>query len=438
MHPPVAPSEVVVKRLGGAQFASPLQRFHPATTADFDAREQRILLNIITGDNNRFAEPVAFECAGPHQKLYFDPSRVTAAIVSCGGLCPGVNNVIRALTYTLLRRYKAKLVLGARYGYEGLNPAFGHELVELDIPKVGVIHTRGGTFLGSSRGQQPVEVMVDQLQANGIDMLFTIGGDGTLRGAHAIQNEITRRGLNIAVVGIPKTIDNDIGFIDKSFGTETAFSTAQQILANAHNEAYDCFNGIALVKLMGRDSGFIAANAALASPDVNYVLIPEMHFALEGENGLLNTLQRRLAGHGHALIVVAEGAGQNLFSDAPRQRDASGNVLHHDIGPRLKSELTTHLRNAGIRHTIKYIDPSYIIRSAPANANDSKFCNQLAQNAVHAAMAGRTDCVIGFLHNHFTVMPIPLAVRERMKVNLQSNLWFDVLEATGQPAQMYD
>jgi len=274
---------------------------------------------------------------------------------------------------------------------------------------------------------------VDTLEVHNINILFTIGGDGTLRGAHAIYEEIERRGLKIAVVGIPKTIDNDINFIDKSFGFETAFAIADEIVRNAHNEARGAYNGIAIVKLMGRDSGFIAANAALATQEANFVLIPEMYFTIEG---LCRALRERLERRHHALIIVGEGAGQYFFKDAKQERDPSGNIKYKDIGLFLKNKIKECLTSQGVRHTIKYIDPSYIIRSAPANPNDSKFCNLLAQNAVHAAMAGKTDVVIGHWNQHFTLLPIPAAVRERKRINLESELWWNVLETTGQPPQM--
>ena len=266
--------------------------------------------------------------------------------------------------------------------------------------------------------------MVDTLEILNINVLFCIGGDGTLRGAHAIHNEIEKRKLKISIAGIPKTIDNDIDLIQKSFGFETAFS-----IANA-------YNGIALVKLMGRDSGFIAANAALAIQEVNFVLIPEITFDLYGPHGFFNALKKRLEARHHAVIVVAEGAAQEFFDCAENSKDVSGNVKYKDIGIFLKDKISEEFKKESFPHSIKYIDPSYIIRSAPANANDSKFCNLLAQNAVHAAIAGKTDFVIGFWNNQFTLMPIEIVVAKRKKIDVEGELWWNVLEATGQPISM--
>jgi 6-phosphofructokinase 1 len=301
---------------------------------------------------------------------------------------------------------------------------------------VNSIHLSGGTLLGSSRGDQDVEKMVDTLDILNINVLFCIGGDGTLRGAHAISKEIEKRELKISVAGIPKTIDNDIDLIQKSFGFETAFSIANDIIMNAHNEARGAYNGIALVKLMGRDSGFIAANAVLAIQEVNFVLIPEINFDLHGPRGFLQILKKRLEDRHHAVIVVAEGAGQEFFQDRSDSKDPSGNIKLKDIGVYLKEKISQEFQSMGFPHSIKYIDPSYIIRSAPANANDSKFCNLLAQNAVHAALSGRTDFVVGFWNNQFTVMPIEMVVAKRKIIDVEGELWWNVLEATGQPISM--
>lgn len=380
--------------------------------------------------------PLSFEKAGPREHIFFDPSKTKVAIVTCGGLCPGLNNVIRSLVMELHYRYNVKRILGIKYGYEGFISEYNHEVVELTPEDVDDIHLFGGSILGSSRGNQDVGAIVDAIENMNVNILFCIGGDGTLRGAKAIYDEITNRNLKIAIAGIPKTIDNDICFIEKSFGFETAFSIAYNVIRDAHNEAKGAYNGIALVKLMGRDSGFIAANATLSMQEVNFVIIPEIDFDLYGEKGFINVLKQRLTLKKHALIVVAEGAGQFLFHDNCITKDASGNVLNKDIGVYLKDIISEELKKDKFTHSIKYIDPSYIIRSAAANANDSKFCSQLAQNAVHGAMAGKTGFVVGNWNYNFTYLPIAVTVEHRKKINLESELWWNVLEVTGQPVSM--
>lgn len=432
-----------IKSLGEPRFESPLKlsKVSDDDVYDYILDSDRILYNDSVNALKEYeesgSEPLSLEKAGPRENLFFDPSKTNAAIVSCGGLCPGMNDVIRSLVMEMHYRYGVQKVFGIRYGYSGFIPEYGFEPVELTPEKVTDIHLFGGTILGSSRGQQSVERIVDFLVEKEIDILFTIGGDGTLRGAHDLYEEVAKRGLKISIAGIPKTIDNDICFIEKSFGFETAFTIATQVIRGAHNEAIGAYNGIALIKLMGRDSGFIAANAAIAMPEVNFVLVPEMEFDLHGEKGFLKALENRLQSRHHAVVVVAEGAGQELFDKSNETiKDASGNVVHNDIGLFLKHEINKYFKILGIDFSIKYIDPSYTVRSAPATANDSMFCSLLAQNAVHGAMAGKTDFVTGTWHNQFIYLPIPIAIEKRKKIDLESPDWWYVLEATGQPVKM--
>lgn len=438
----MANGEYEVKTLGKCSVGSPLNLSEVVGDGVYNYVEDtdRVLLDptlecfMKCREKNEY--PVSFEKAGPRKNIYFDPSKSKAAIVTCGGLCPGLNDVIRSLVMHMHYRYGVDRILGFKYGYEGFIAKYKHNVVELTPQLVESIHLSGGSILGSSRGPQEVGDIVDTLERMNINMLFTIGGDGTLRGAYDITQEIEKRGLKIAVAGIPKTIDNDINLIERSFGFETAFSIATNVLRDAHNEAHGAYNGIALVKLMGRESGFIAAHAALSIQEVNFVLLPEMDFELHGNKGFLAQLKKRLVDRHHALVVVAEGAGQHLFKKQDLEKDASGNVKLKDIGLFLKKQISAELKKQNFPFSIKYIDPSYIIRSAPANANDSKFCAQLAQNAVHAAMAGRTGYVVGNWNNIFTLLPIPLAIKERKKINLESELWWNVLETTGQPVKM--
>lgn len=433
-----------VKSLGNRRVKSPLvlSKTKGDGVYNYVDDDDRILYNPSIKSIKKYTEdgilPISFEKAGPKEYIYFDPSKTKVGIVNCGGLCPGLNNVIRGLVMQLWYRYNVRRIFGFQYGYEGFIAAFNHPYVELTPKLVANIHTIGGTILGSSRGHQDISEIVDTLEINNINILFTIGGDGTQDGAHVIHQEIEKRGLKIAIVGIPKTIDNDINFVNKTFGFETAFTIANDIIRNAHNEAKGAYNGIAIIKLMGRDSGFIAANAALATQEANFVLVPEMKFTLEGENGFLNVLKRRLEKSHHALIIVGEGAGQFLFKEDKHETDKSGNVKYQDIGLYLKKVISEEFKKQNFPHTIKYIDPSYIIRSAEANANDSKFCNLLAQNAVHAGMAGYTDVIIGHWSKNFTLLPIPAAVKHRKVINLESELWWNVLETTGQPVKMMD
>jgi 6-phosphofructokinase 1 len=380
-------------------------------------------------------EPLSFEEAGAREMIYFEPSRTTVGVVTCGGLCPGLNDIIRGIVNQCHHQYGITRIYGFRYGYEGLVQRYGHTPVMLKPASVAQAHNFGGTLLGSSRGKQDIGEMVDTLEDMGVDILFVIGGDGTLRGAAEIVKEIEVRGLKKAVVGIPKTIDNDIMYLDKSFGFETAFAAAVQAVKCAYTEATGAVNGIGLVKLMGRDSGFIACFAALAGSNVDFVLIPEVPFELEGQNGLLENLRYRLAKRGSAVIVVAEGAGQHLMK-VNSATDASGNQRYGDIGLFLKDRVNDFFKERRMEVNLKYIDPSYIVRSVPANPADNVYCSRLAQSAVHAAVAGKTGMLVGRWHSSFVNLPLELVIHGRRKVDPAQELWHSVLESTGQPPAM--
>lgn len=429
-----------IPNLGFASYPSPLENLREESYANFVSDDRhRVLfdhsLEKVATAMESESEPISIERSGPRNRIFFDPEKTTCAVVTCGGLCPGLNDVIRGLVMTLSYAYGVKNILGIPYGYEGFIDRYGHPIVNLTPKSVSNIHTEGGSILGTSRGPQSKVAIVDKLVSLHVDILFVIGGDGTLRGASDIVSEISRRGLKISVVGVPKTIDNDLEYVDKSFGFETAFAEAVRIIRCAHSEARGHANGVGLVKVMGRDSGFIAAFAALAENCVNYVLIPESPFQLEGKNGLIAQLDSRLSGRGHAVVVVAEGAGQHLMQNDPSATDASGNAKFGDIGPFLKGRIESHFKASGKEITVKYIDPSYIIRSVPTSPQDAIYCLRLAQHAVHAAMAGKTDMVVGRWHGHHVNLPISVVTVRRRKVSLQGDLWLSVLEATGQPAQ---
>lgn len=389
---------------------------------------------IIRDEANPDAVPRAwFELAGPRARLFHDPAETRAGIVTCGGLCPGLNDVIRSVFLELRYGYGIGEVIGFRGGYQGLDPANGLEPIVLTQEIVATIHQQGGTMLGTSRGPVDIGRAVDALIVRRINVLFTIGGDGTQRGGNALFAEASRRGHALSVVGIPKTIDNDVAFVARSFGFLTAVEEAAHVLDRAHTEARSVQNCVALVKLMGRHAGFIALGATVASQDVNVTLIPEVPFALEGPRGLLAHLERRVRDRGHALVVVAEGAGQDLLARASTGRDASGNVKLADIGPFLRERFEAHFAAAGVPLVMRYIDPSYLVRSSAANAADSILCDQFARHAVHAAMAGRTGVVVGYLHDQFVHVPIDLLTSRTKRVEPDGLAWSAVLAATGQP-----
>jgi 6-phosphofructokinase 1 len=427
--------DLTIQTLGECTIPSPVNAsyFVPAT--------KRLLFNTYLDEHDSVKSPdgtpLSFEVAGPREKIFFDPSKTKAAIVTCGGLCPGINDVIRSLVMELHYRYGVHNVIGIRYGFQGFIPKFGHPVVQLTPDVVKDINNMGGSILSSSRGREDISQIVDALKRMNVDLLFCIGGDGTMRGAEGITNEITRRGLNIGVVGIPKTIDNDLNLIQKSFGFDTAVSESVKAIQCAHTEAKGAPNGIGLVKIMGREAGHIAASAALAQNDVNFVLIPELPFDLDGEKGLLKALEKRLKASGHCVILVAEGAGQEHLKQQIQkgETDASGNIRLLDIGAFLKKTIEDHFANMGIEVNLKYIDPSYMIRSVPANACDSRYCGALGQYAVHAGMAGKTGMIVGLVKDEYVHIPLK-AISSGTRLDPRGNVWMRVLEATGQPPSL--
>jgi len=429
--------DTTISTLGPLKITSPIRRGEKGSLSrSFVHDTDRVVLDVNLNNLIKMIEEgkdfPAFELAGPRSKIYFDPSKLRCALVTCGGLCPGLNDIIRAIVLELFYGYGVRNIYGFKFGLQGFIPKYGHDIMDLKPEVVVNIHEMGGSILGSSRGAQSVDAIVDSLERMSIGILFMIGGDGTLMAASKITDVITQRDLKISVIGIPKTIDNDIYMVSRSFGFHTAVDVATQAIKGAHNESEGYPNGIGLIKLMGRYSGFIAATAALAQQDVNFVLIPEVDFDLEGPDGFLDSLERRLKHRGHAVIVVAEGAGQKFFDAQTTERDKSDNIRLQDIGLFLKNTILSYFDRKNIEVSLKYIDPSYMIRSLPANANDNIFCSFLGRNAVHAGMAGKTKLLIGRWNNHFVHLPLSASAGKRKQIDPKGKLWMGVLGATGQ------
>lgn len=415
-----------ITQLGEARYESPIT---------FSSSDDFFTPSIVQWQGGKAPDDLLlFEKAGPRRNLFFDAAQTRAAIVTCGGLCPGLNNVIRSVTRELIRGYGVKSVLGIRGGYRGLDPDRGKPPIELTDDVVEDIHKEGGTMLGTSRGPVDMGIAVDFLIKQGVNILFTVGGDGTQRGGNALFEEAKKRGHALAVVGIPKTIDNDVRYVSRTFGFGTAVDEAVRVINSAHTEARSVDNGVALVKLMGRHAGFIAAAATVASQDVNFCLVPELPFTLQGQGGLLAALERRLEKKDHAVVIVAEGAGQELLG-ASGEKDASGNTKLQDIGLFLRDALNTHFKAKGTEMTMRYFDPSYQIRGCPANTEDALLCDRMGRQAVHAAMAGRTGLVISYLHGQYVHVPISVIAEGSKRVDLDGELWRAVRSSTGQPAK---
>lgn len=433
--------DFTVPTLGPATIPSPIKMSNTVGDhlVNYVRDDDRILYDIFTNPaRTEFSvdRTQMLERSGPRGELYFDPSHVRVGVVSCGGLCPGINDVIRSIVRCLWFEYGVRRILGIRNGYKGFLPEYGFDDAELDPEIVDDIHNVGGSVLGTSRGGgEQTERIADAIERLNLNILFTIGGDGTQRGSTLIGKELERRGQKVAVVGIPKTIDNDLLIIQKSFGFETAVARASEAVLSAHTEAHSTINGIGLVKLMGRESGLIAAHTALSVNEANFVLIPEIPFELDGEKGLLRQLQHRLEVSNHAVIVVAEGAGQQLLESLNRT-DASGNKVLADVGLFLKQRIQRYFNDLGIEINLRYIDPSYMIRSSKADSTDAFYSSRLGSNAVHAAMAGKTRVLVGLVNDHYVYLPTETVVAGRKHVDPEGSLWRDVLSATQQPEVM--
>ena len=410
--------------LGEPQYNSPIRHFVSDSL--------RLPNHIIHGLQPSAEDDLLFELAGAREKLFFDPSQTRVGIVTCGGLCPGLNDVIRSLFLELYYAYGIREVIGFRGGYKGLDPVRGKEPLWLTPRLVDGIQQEGGTILGTSRGPVDTGMAVDNLIGRGVNILFTIGGDGTQRGGNEIYQEAKKRGYALSVVGIPKTIDNDVAFVTHTFGYSTAVEEAVSVLDRAHTEARSVENGISLVKLMGRHAGFIAAGATIASQDANFIFVPEIPFTLDGPNGFLAALKERIMDRAHAVIVVAEGAGQDLLQASSLEPDASGNLKLADIGLFLRERIENYFKTEGIPMVMRYFDPSYLVRSSRANSEDSILCDLFARNAVHAAMAGKTGLVIGYLHDQFIHVPIELLTSRKKTLDSKGIIWTAALAATGQ------
>jgi 6-phosphofructokinase 1 len=395
--------------------------------------DELVMGHIIKNDSKehtRRAE-VANGCvrANAARDIYWAPEKVKVGMVTCGGLCPGLNSIIREITNVLWYDYGIKDITGMTGGYNGLSHPEQFEPMELNPSVVRTIHMQGGSILKAGRGGLECEKIINNLRDRGINVLFVIGGDGTQFAAHLLFKEAKKQDYQLSIVGVPKSIDNDVLFIDKTFGFESAVATASDIIRNAWVEASSCENGVGVVKLMGRDAGFVAVYASLASTLVDVTLIPEVDFKLaDVHNHVYNTLKRK----GHCVVVVAEGAGQKFV--ATDAKDATGHQVYGDIGVFMKDSINAYLKDKGGR--CFYIDPSYIIRSCPIRPNDHIYCLRLASDAVHTAMRGYSGVCVGALHNVICIFPSNIIASGKRKMGVNSSFWQHAVQRSKMPVTL--
>jgi len=421
------------------------ERNFGAYTRDDDV----VLFDIIRGDKSG-TDAMAFKRAGCRKMICWKGSEVKAAIITCGGLCPGLNVVINEIVEVLYFEYGVNSIYGVKGGYRGLVDG-GYGLIELNPTVVKGINRKGGTILWSSRGgispaspPEEIEKILNKLESYGINMLYIIGGDGTHRGAYRLYQHAKAREKKMIIAGIPKTIDNDMGVIDSSFGFNSAVEQATKAIFSAVTEA-TCNkpNGVGIVKLMGRHAGYIACHATLASRQVDMCLINEDPFLeTNGPEAMAEYIEKTVQDKGHAVIVVAEGAGNNFLKSLRSgmesvEKDAGGNEALSNICDYLIDYLKQHFKQRSKACTVKFIDPSYMIRSVAANASDNVMCLVLAQNAVHGAMAGYTGFTSGLVNNRSVMIPMPVIMATSPSfLNPRGRTWSRVLAATQQPVTM--
>mmetsp|Transcript_20291 Transcript_20291/g.48093 ORF Transcript_20291/g.48093 Transcript_20291/m.48093 type:complete len:415 (+) Transcript_20291:167-1411(+) len=367
--------------------------------------------------------------ANAARQLFWEPNKVKAAVVTCGGLCPGLNSIIRGVTKCLWNEYGVREILGITAGYNGLSDPETHPPVKLTEEMVRDIHMKGGSIIKAARGGFDAEKICDNLQRLGITVLFLVGGDGTQFAGHLLYEAARKRRLAVSIVGIPKSIDNDVVLFDRTFGFDTAVAKASEVIRNALVEASSCDRGVGIVKLMGRDSGFVAMHAATAADVVDLCMIPEVKVDMKD---VIEHVDATLAKKKYMVIAVAEGAGQELVSTG--KQDDTGHTVYGDIGVFLKDTLNKHLKASGGRTF--YIDPSYIIRSVPITPNDHIYCVRLANDAVHTAMRGYTGVCVGAMHNVVCMLPSRLIASGKKKVRPHSSSWQGCVQTCNMPAAL--
>ena len=432
----ITADDLAIARLGERTIDTPLrdllggreESVHYVTETD------RVLLDDTLGVAKRRsagtpAELPAFNPGGPREKLYFEPSTVTAAIVTCGGLCPGLNNVVRALVLQLANAYGVKSILGFRNGYSGLTDTSAPLALTPEL--VRDIHNRGGTILGTSRGGQEPAAMVDTLARHRVDMLFVIGGDGSLRGAQKIAAKpppatAARRGGHPEDHRQRHSVDRPELRLPDRVRPRRRVDPRRAHRGRVHRRRRGTGQADGPAQRLHRLLCDTRQPRSRLRPDPRSLLPARQLPALPAQ-------ARRSAG------ARSRGRRRGRRAGAvPRsaETDASGNARLGDIGALLRERVTAHFAQHGTPLSLRYVDPGYAIRSVPANAFDAVYCARLAQAAVHAGMAGFTSMVVARWHGRFIHLPIALATATRNQVDPHGDLWMSVLEATGQPKHL--
>lgn len=429
--------------------------------------------------------------AGPRRYVsYPQKNQLKVGILVSGGIAPGINAVIsgiiarhhayQAWSQKINKNYALE-ILGYSEALKGLLHA-GRPAVPLDLKTVREAVNHGGSILPTARADELLD-LEDPKQRDGaldkvtsrlinqqIDILYIIGGDGSMRAAHAISCRARRNPINeLSVIGIPKTMDNDILWVWQSFGFLSAVEFAKQAILQLHTEVMSNPR-LCVIQLFGSDSGFVVSHAALASGVCDAVLIPEVNFTLKQLSGYI---RYRLQDRPHSdkpyggIVALAETAipldWREYVSATAEVADGSEKVIltpeelraietFESHGRRVHGQTPDALRSGGLRLVSQILqreirklgdrwssyrvftnEPRHLIRSIEPSVSDVIFAQRLGTLAVDNAMAGYHDFMISQWLTEYVLVPLKLVVLGRKRVPEHGIFWKSVRASTGQP-----
>lgn len=321
------------------------------------------------------------------------------ATLTSGGDCPGLNAVIRGIVRTASTEFDSTVV-GYEDGWVGLMEDRRVQLY--DDENIDRILLRGGTILGTGRlHPDKFKNGLDQIKANladaGVDALIPIGGEGTLKGAQWLSQN------GIPVVGVPKTIDNDVNGTDFTFGFDTAVSVATDAIDRLHTTA-ESHNRVMIVEVMGRHVGWIALHAGMAG-GAHYTVIPEAPFDIED---VCKAMERRFQmGEKYGIIVVAEGAmpKEGTMAATEGELDQFGHKTFTGIGQQIASEI--HRR---LGHDVRTTVLGHIQRGGTPTAFDRVLATRYGVHAARACHTGNFGTCVALHGEHIELIDLQKAV----------------------------
>lgn len=446
---------------------------------------------------------LTFPEAGPRENLVYPmesrdgaTDSLQVGVLVSGGIAPGINAVIKGIVdrHTLYSNHAKENddtsydleIIGYRDGFSGL---LSGSHIKLNRKKVRDFANKGGSLLGTSRyhplldlddpGKRDSAVRDIISNLKDIDILYVIGGDGSMRAAHMIWTRAQRmhaegEASKLSVVAIPKTMDNDILWVWQSFGFMSAVEKAKQFVLQLHTEA-SSNPRLGIMQLFGSDSGFVVTHAALASGVCDYVLIPEADFSMEVlcefiKKKLKSRYKRGQDGKSpFGMILMAETAiprdginspGCKYIDDPDVGLEKEEKIAIEKFiadGRRVQGQTQDALRRGGIKIISRVVqkeirqmkpgqywekfrvftnEPRHLIRAIDPSVQDVIFGQRMGTLAVDNAMAGYTDFMISQWLTEYVLVPLKLVVLGRKRVPQKGIFWKSVLANTGQPHEM--